>query len=78
MSSIMIGRRIPHTTPSHSATRRRAVHPERGPEQLRLAALIDGQRPTAWAELQARGLLCLDRDVAADAHGPFARDVGSH
>jgi hypothetical protein len=77
MTSLLIERRIPHTVPSHRANRGHEVRPAEGSEQLRLAALIVGRRPTAWAELQVRGLLCLERDVAVDAHGPFARDVAT-
>jgi hypothetical protein len=77
MTSLLIERRITHNVLSRRATRGRDVHPAEGSEQLRLAALIGGRRPTAWAELQARGLLCLERDVAVDAHGPFARDVAT-
>jgi hypothetical protein len=77
MTSLLIGRRIPHTVPTHRANRGHDVHPAEGSEQLRLAALIVGRRPTAWAELQVRGLLRLGRDVAVDARGPFAREVGT-
>jgi hypothetical protein len=77
MTGLLIVRRITHNVQSHRASGRRDVHPAEGSEQLRLAALIVGRRPTAWAELQARGLLCLERDVAVDAHEPFARDVAT-
>jgi hypothetical protein len=77
MASIMIERRILQAVSSRSATHGRDVHLAEAPEQLRIAGLLAGRQPTAWAELRMRGLLSPDRAVAGCEGDPFAYHAAS-